>query len=49
MNYNFNGKNIRIPDSDIERICKGMHIDKEEAISIWLDDEGYTENVQQNA
>lgn len=49
MNYNFNGKNIRIPDSDIERICKGMHIDKEEAISIWLDDEGYTVNTEQNA
>lgn len=47
MQYNFNGKNIRIPDEDIERIAKGLQISREDAIEIWLDDEGYTHNEEQ--
>ena len=47
MNYNFNGKNIRIPDADIERSMKMLELTKEEAIQVWLEDEGYLENEEQ--
>ena len=47
MNYNFNGKNIRIPDADIERNMKTLNLTKEEAIQVWLEDEGYLENEEQ--
>jgi hypothetical protein len=47
LQYNFNGKNIRIPDDEIESNIKGLGVSKEEAIQIWLDDEGYTENAEQ--
>lgn len=47
MNYNFNGKNIRIPDTDIERSMKMLELTKEEAIRVWLEDEGYLENEEQ--
>lgn len=47
MNYNFNGKNIRIPDADIERSMKTLNLTKEEAIQVWLEDEGYLENEEQ--
>ena len=44
MNYNLNGKNIRIPDADIERSMKILKISHDEAIQLWLEDEGYLEN-----
>lgn len=48
MVYKLNEKKeIRIPDKDIERLMKSMDIDQEEAIEIWLDDEGYTINEEQ--
>jgi hypothetical protein len=49
MKYNFNGKNINIPDSDIERSMKCLELTKEEAIQLWLEDEGYLENEEQEA
>lgn len=48
MIYKLNEKKeIRIPDKDIERLMRTMEIDQEEAIEIWLDDEGYTINEEQ--
>lgn len=50
MNYTLeNGKNIRIPDKDIKRLCETLDIDEESAIEIWLEDEGYLINEEQNA
>lgn len=49
MTYNLNGKNIRIPDADIERSMKSLELTKEEAIQMWLEDEGYLENEEQEA
>lgn len=49
MTYNLNGKNIRIPDADIERSMKSLDLSKEEAIQMWLEDEGYLENEEQEA
>ena len=47
MRYNLNGKNINIPDADIERSMKNLELTKEEAIQMWLEDEGYLENEEQ--
>ena len=47
MKYNLNGKNINIPDADIERSMKSLELTKEEAIQVWLEDEGYLENEEQ--
>lgn len=47
MQYNFNGKNIRIPDEEIEKSMKVLDISKDEAIKMWLEDEGYLENEEQ--
>ena len=44
MKYNFNGKEINIPDAEIEKNMKVLEISKEEAIEMWLDDNDYTEN-----
>ena len=47
MNYNLNGKNIRIPDAEIQLNMEKLHMTKEEAIQVWLEDEGYVENEEQ--
>ncbi len=44
MKYNFNGKEINIPDAEIEHNMKALDIYKKEAIEMWLDDNDYTEN-----
>ena len=44
MNYNFNGKNIKIPDAEIEKNMRILEISKEEAIQMYLEDEGYITN-----
>ena len=49
MNYNFNGKAIRIPDAEIEKSMKVLELSKEEAIQMWLEDEGYLENEEVEA
>ena len=44
MIYNYNGKNLKIPDDFIEKSVKALEITKEEAIQMWLEDEGYETN-----
>lgn len=44
MIYNFNGKNIKIPDNEIANNMKVLELTKEEAIQMWLEDEGYLKN-----
>lgn len=44
MTYNFNGKSIRIPDAEIKGHMDALNISKDEAIQLWLEDEGYLEN-----
>lgn len=46
MKYNFNGKEINIPDAEIEKNMKILEISREEAIAMWLDDNDYTENEE---
>lgn len=44
MTYNFNGKNIRIPDAEINKSMKILGLSQMEAIQMWLEDEGYLTN-----
>ena len=44
MTYNLNGKNIRIPDADINKSMKLLNISHDDAVQMWLEDEGYLEN-----
>lgn len=43
-----NGKNVNIPDKEIEKNMKLLEISREEAIEMWLEDEGYLDNEEQN-
>ena len=49
MKYNHNGKTLNIPDIEIEKIMKGLDVDKDEAIEIWLEDNEYEINEEQEA
>ena len=49
MEYNFNGKNLKIPDVAIDNMMKFLEISKDEAIQVWLEDEGYINNPEQTA
>ena len=44
MIYNFNGKNLTIPDEELKKSMKLLDITKDEAIQMWLDDNDYTIN-----
>ena len=44
MIYNFNGKNLTIPDAELEKAMRILKISKDEAIQMWLDDNDYTIN-----
>ena len=44
MTYNLNGKNIRIPDAEINKSMKLLEISHDEAVQMWLEDEEYLEN-----
>ena len=47
MKYNLNGKSINIPDAEIQKSMKILEISKDEAIQMWLEDEGYLDNEEQ--
>lgn len=47
MIYNLNGKNIKIPDEEIKVSIQKLGLTKEEAIEMWLEDEGYLDNEEQ--
>ena len=46
MKYNFNGKDINIPDNEIKVLMKTLELTEQEAIETWLDDNDYTTNEQ---
>ena len=47
MQYILNKKKINIPDTEIEKSMRLLEITKDEAIQMWLEDEGYLENEEQ--
>ena len=46
MKYNFNGKDINIPDKEIKVLMETLELTEQEAIETWLDDNDYTTNEQ---
>ena len=42
-----NGKKVKIPDAEIEKSMKALELTKDEAIEMWLEDEGYLDNEEQ--
>ena len=49
MTYDFNGKMLKIPDDEIAKAMKSLELTKDEAIQMWLEDEGYLDNEEQEA
>lgn len=47
MLYNFGGKQIRIPDDEIAVAMKNLGLSEPEAIQMWLEDEGFLDNEEQ--
>ena len=47
MKYVLDGKEIRIPDKQILHLMNTMHIKAEEAVKIYLEDEGILHNKEQ--
>ena len=43
-----NGKVVTIPDKEIENYMKSLELSKEDAIDLWLEDNDYQENEEQN-
>lgn len=46
MYYKLNNKNIRIPDEVIKNSMKVLELTEQEAIQMYLEDEGYLENTE---
>lgn len=46
MLYKLNEKNIKIPDKEIESLMKNYELTKEEAVKMWLEDEGKLKNEE---
>ena len=46
MVYNLNDKKIRIPDEEIRKNMEILDLSEEEAIQLYLEDEGYLENEE---
>lgn len=49
MKFNFNGKDINIPDKDIEKLKTSLDLSTQEAIETWLDDHDYISNEEADA
>lgn len=47
MIYNFNGKQINIPDNEIKSTMSALGLTKAEAIDLWLEDNDYRKNDEQ--
>lgn len=43
-----NGKEVNIPDKEIEHYMKSLELTREDAIDLWLEDNDYQENEEQN-
>lgn len=48
IKYNFNGKMLNIPKKEIAKAMKLLELSQEDAILMWLEDEGYLDNEEQN-
>ena len=49
MKIEVNGKNVNIPDEEIIKVKEALGITTKEAVEMWLDDNDYTVNEEQEA
>lgn len=49
MKYNFKDKILNIPDAEIKNNMKYLELTEEDAIQLWLEDNDYLENEEQQA
>ena len=49
MKYNFCGKTLVIPDKEIDNYVDKLELTIDEAIELWLEDNGYQLNEEQDA
>ena len=47
MIYNYNNKSITIPDAELDKLMKSLELSKQDAIDLWLCDNGYDEDEEQ--
>lgn len=47
MKYNYKGKVINIPDEEIQKSMEVLELSQEEAIQMYLEDEGFEVNEEQ--
>lgn len=47
MKYQVGSKTVNIPDAEIQKFMKSLDLTKEDAIQMWLEDNGYEENEEQ--
>lgn len=47
MIYKVNGKNVQIPKAEIEKNMEKLELSENEAIQLWLEDNGYEVNEEQ--
>ena len=47
MRYNFKGKTLNIPDAEINKAVAKLGLTVDEAVEMWLEDEGYLDNKEQ--
>lgn len=49
MKYTVNGKSVNIPNEELEKSMKLLELTRDEAIQLWLEDNGFEDNEEQNA
>lgn len=49
MKYTVNGKLVNIPNEELEKNMKLLELTRDEAIQLWLEDNGFEDNEEQNA
>lgn len=47
MRYNFDGKIIIIPDKELDKLMSSLELTRQDAIDLWLSDNGYEDNEEQ--
>jgi restriction endonuclease S subunit len=47
LRYNFDGKIIIIPDKELDKLMASLELTRQDAIDLWLSDNGYEDNEEQ--
>ena len=49
LKYTVNGKSVNIPNEELEKSMRVLELTRDEAIQLWLEDNGFEDNEEQNA